>query len=116
GIRADVTSSLRMASPYILTLALGGNGVLLDAKSVSIDLEWENKLVSSLPVIQPVTPLCDKEVVTYPESLKPFTIAPPPPPHVAGDANFNGNGPSIYANAYLTFLLTMCPLRFLWMR
>src|SRR5690606_17636602 len=54
----DVSDDLDRTTHYHMTLNLGANGVPLSSKSNRITLEWEGKVISSIAVIQPETPVC----------------------------------------------------------
>lgn len=91
----DVSSELDRLTHYHMTLNLGGNGVPLSKTSDRLTLEWQNRQISSIAVIQPATPVCKEEDHTVlPQAKLTYT-----PPHTRGDREFNGNGPEVWANA-----------------
>lgn len=87
----DVTFALSRTSHYQVTINLGSNGVPLDASSKKIELLSGTKLITAIPVIQPVTPVCQTKTVPF--KGEPITFTPP---HVgSGDNDFVGHGPKI---------------------
>ncbi|MBC7920284.1 MAG: hypothetical protein H7Z75_04265 [Ferruginibacter sp.] len=90
--KIDVTHALSQPTHYHLVLNLGSNGVLLDRNSHELVLSWNNKEVSSIPVIQPQPEVCKVTTVSHEPGEVDFT-----PPHVGGDRDFDGNGPRVNA-------------------
>lgn len=91
----DVSSKLDRLTHYHMTLNLGSNGVPLSNASDRLTLEWENRPISSIAVIQPSTPVCEEKILNPPftsEATMPYT-----PPHTRGDRDFSGNGPEVWA-------------------
>jgi hypothetical protein len=91
----DVSSSLDRPTHYHMTLNLGANGVPVSSASNRLTLEWEGRSISSIPVIQPVTPVCREKTETYSRS----TYLTFNPPHTRGDREYSGNGPEVWATA-----------------
>jgi len=91
----DVSKHLHVLTHYHMTLNLGGNGVPLTNASNRLTLEWNNDQISSIAVIQPATPVCKEKI----ESIAPSAGITFTPPHKAGDKDFIGFGPEIWANA-----------------
>lgn len=93
--KRNVTSELDRLTHYHMTLNLGGNGVPLSKSSDRLTLEWQNRTISSIAVIQPTTPVCrEKDHTEPPRTYLSFT-----PPHTRGDKDFFGHGPEVWANA-----------------
>jgi hypothetical protein len=90
GNRTNVNRYLDKPTHYAMTLKFGGNGVQLDNKSTRFVLQWQNKTISTIGIIQPQTPVCDSEIKRI--TLNPITYTPP---HTRGDAEFKGHGPDI---------------------
>jgi hypothetical protein len=94
----DVTAKLNVLTPYHMILNLGGNGVNLDQNSEKLVLNWNNHDVSTICIIQPLTPVCKEP------DLVSFTVSPivyKPPRYGKGDSEFGGHGPEITCNASL---------------
>ena len=100
GTTRDVTRAISIPTAYAMTLALGPSGAMLNSTSARLQLYWKDKLVSTVSVIQPqqVVNICKSTVV----STDPQLIGPYIPPRVAGDKDFAGNGPTIWAAGNLT--------------
>jgi hypothetical protein len=93
----DVSHILNKPTHYHMTLTLGGStGVQLDAASQRLILKWSGREISSIAVIQPVTPVCRTQIVQKQPSS--FTFVPP---HTRGDTEYNGHGPKTYAEVQL---------------
>lgn len=88
--REDVTARLDHPTHYAMTLKFGATGVQLDAQSHRFVLEWGGRVISTIGVIQPQTPVCRTRV----ERLDPAPITFMPP-HTRGDRDFKGHGPTI---------------------
>jgi hypothetical protein len=95
---SDLTSRLARPTHYHLTLDLGGTPNPLSANSQKLILKWNNTEISSISIIQPTTPVCQSEVFKVPQ---PATVSWNPP-HIAGDTEFNGHGPSVTARVTLS--------------
>lgn len=119
----DVSHVLNRPTHYHMTLTLGGRtGVPITRDSQRLIIKWAGQELSTLSVIQPVTPLCKTQVVTY----QPGAIHFIPPqvdngadadfsgpaqggsllgalPSFGGgaDSDFNGNGPEVEARVEL---------------
>ncbi len=107
----DVSSHLDRLTHYHMTLNLGANGVPLSSASNRLTLEWENRPISSIAVIQPATPVCEEKD----ESVSPRAYLSYTPPHTRGDREYSGNGPEVWANARLINEGTHIDFR-LWMK
>lgn len=92
GTRVNVTDKLDRPTHYAMTLKFGPTGVQLDAASNRFVLEWDNRQISTIAVIQPATPVCQSRLVTLPTTRVTFA-----PPHTRGNADFSGNGPRVTA-------------------
>lgn len=92
----DVSSKLDRLTHYHMTLNLGANGVPLSNVSDRLTLEWENRPISSIAVIQPATPVCQEK--TEPPYVR-NTYLSFTPPHTRGDREYSGNGPEVWATA-----------------
>jgi hypothetical protein len=93
----DVSNILNKPTHYHMTLTLGGTtGVQLDSTSQRLILKWSGKEISSIAVIQPVTPVCKTQIVQ--KQPNGFTFIPP---HTVGDTEYNGHGPNTYAYVQL---------------
>ncbi|MBS0424354.1 MAG: hypothetical protein JSR71_08015 [Proteobacteria bacterium] len=112
GSRAqDVSAKLDRLTHYHMTLNLGANGVPLSKASDKLTLEWQNRPISSIAVIQPATPVCREKTETYArDTYLSFT-----PPHTRGDKEFDGNGPEVWAKASWISQGTQVSFR-LWMK
>jgi hypothetical protein len=104
GSRVNVTSQLDRPTHYAMTLKFGATGVQLDAASSRFVLEWDNRQISTIAVIQPATPVCQSRLITLPTARVTFT-----PPHTRGNADFSGNGPRVAAS--VTLVVTPQELR-----
>jgi hypothetical protein len=91
----DVSSNLDRLTHYHMTLNLGANGVPVSNASNRLTLEWQDRLISSIAVIQPATPVCREKTETYTRS----TYLSYTPPHTRGDKEYSGNGPEVWATA-----------------
>lgn len=91
----DVSSNLDRLTHYHMTLNLGANGVPVSSASNRLTLEWQDRPISSIAVIQPATPVCkEKDVPISPRAYLSYT-----PPHTRGDREYSGNGPEVWATA-----------------
>jgi hypothetical protein len=108
----DVSDDLDRLTHYHMTLNLGANGVPLSSTSKRITLEWQGKQISSIPVIQPTTPVCRQRTAEYArDTYLSFT-----PPHTGiGDREYAGHGPEVWATAGWTHDATQVSVR-LWMK
>ncbi|WP_375766861.1 hypothetical protein NR798_34965 [Archangium gephyra] len=122
----DVTDMLNLPTHYLMTLTLGGStGVPITSSSQRLIIKWAGHELSTISVIQPETPLCRTQVVTYQPSALHFI--PPkfdgstetrglglldgllpgsgegsdPGARPAGDADFSGHGPEVNARVRL---------------
>jgi hypothetical protein len=97
GTQLDVTQALNRPTHYHLTLTLGGpNGLPLTSDSQRLLLKWNNRVISTISVIQPATPVCRTELrAQRPNSLE-FI-----PRHTRGDRDFDGSGPAVNASVQL---------------
>ncbi len=91
----DVSTNLNRITHYHMALNLGGNGVPVSNASNQLILEWQDRLVSSIPVIQPTTRVCNEKTETYSRN----TYLSFTPPHTRGDKEYHGNGPEVWAKA-----------------
>lgn len=107
----DVSSNLDRLTHYHMTLNLGANGVPVSKASNRVTLEWQNKLISSIAVIQPATPVCREKTETYTRN----TYLSYTPPHTRGDKEYDGHGPEVWATARWVNDGTHINLR-LWMK
>jgi len=107
----DVSSNLDRLTHYHMTLNLGANGVPVSKASNRVTLEWQNKLISSIAVIQPATPVCREKTETYTRN----TYLSFTPPHTRGDKEYDGHGPEVWATARWVNDGTHINLR-LWMK
>jgi len=90
----DVTRHLSNPSPYLLTLNLGRNGVQINSKSNRLEFYLDG-IEQSVTVSQPPP---DTDAITPPDLLN---ICPTR--YGNGDREFKGHGPTITAEAKLTF-------------
>jgi len=90
GSLLDVTSNLDRPTHYAMTLKFGATGVQLDNTSERFILEWEGRQVSTIAVIQPVTPVCESDTARHPSDKVTWA-----PPRVRGDRDFGGHGPRV---------------------
>lgn len=91
----DVSSKLDRLTHYHMTLNLGANGVPVSSASNRLTLEWQQRLISSIAVIQPATPVCREKTESYSRN----TYLSFTPPHTRGDREYSGNGPEVWATA-----------------
>lgn len=107
----DVSDKLDRHTHYHMTLNLGANGVPLSSASNRITLEWQQKQISSIAIIQPATPICHERTDVYTrDTYLSFT-----PPHTRGDTEFKGHGPQVWATAQWTHDDAQVSVR-LWMK
>lgn len=92
----DVSNNLDTPTHYHMTLNLGANGVPLSDRSNKIILEWQQRPISQIAVIQS-QPICQTQVTNH--SVGQVTYKPP---HTRGDREFSGNGPRV--NSTVTLL------------
>lgn len=100
--RADVTSRLSKVSNYNLAINLGGSPGIFDGQQQKLQLVWKgntSKPISEIPVLLPVTPVCQTRKVTLP-AIPPITYNPPKVG--GGDNDFDGNGPQIWTQVSLS--------------
>jgi hypothetical protein len=93
--RTDVSSRLTKSSSYSLTVNLGGTPLLFNGQQQKLQAIWKQNFsnpVSEIPVVLPVTPVCETRKVTIP-TVPPISFAPPKVG--GGDNDFDGNGPAI---------------------
>lgn len=94
--RIDVSNKLNKPTHYHMTLNLGSNGVPVSNNSTQIVLRWKDRDISSIPVVQAATPVCQTSF----ENFQPAPVSYMPP-LVNGDREFDGHGPDVYANVRL---------------
>ncbi len=94
--RQDVTGSLNRPTHYAMTLSFGATGVQLDANSLRFTLEWGGRIISTIAIIQPTTPVCR----TRTERIQPNPVTYVPP-HQRGDREFEAHGPTIVSRTSL---------------
>ena len=97
GGRVNVTDKLDRPTHYAMTLKFGANGIQLDAMSQRLVLEWDNRQISSMAVIQPATPVCESKLVRIPSGKVTFM-----PRRTRGDGDFGGHGPKVNVTVTLT--------------
>jgi hypothetical protein len=97
GARQDVTGRLDRPTHYAMTLKFGGSGVQLTDQSERFEISLDNKLVSTVAIIQPATPVCESK----PVPISPGKITYVPPKVGSGDSDFYANGPRIAARISL---------------
>lgn len=107
----DVSTSLDRPTHYHMTLNLGANGVPVSAASNRLTLEWQQRLISSIAVIQPATPVCEEKLDTYARDVG-LTYNPP---HTRGDKEYSAHGPEVWATARWIMDATSVSVR-LWMK
>ncbi len=98
GSRLDVTSALDRPTHYAMTVKFGATGVQLQPDSERFVLQWSGKPVSTIAVIQPMTPVCQSRVETIPSSHVTYR----PPKVGGGDADFDGHGPHVVITVMLS--------------
>jgi hypothetical protein len=62
----DVSTKLDRPTHYHMTLNLGGTGVVFTAQSQRLVLRWQEQEISTIAVIQPITPVCKSRTLTVP--------------------------------------------------
>jgi hypothetical protein len=100
--RSDVSSRLTKSSSYSLTVNLGGAPQLFNGQQQKLQVIWKNDFanpLSEIPVVLPVTPLCQTRKVTVP-AVPPLSFTPPKAG--TGDNDFNGNGPAVTTQVSLS--------------
>ena len=90
GPRRNITSALDRPTHYAMTLRFGANGVQLDGQSSRFVLQWGGRVISTIAVIQPATPVCKSNVA--PVDSVTVTLRPP---KTQGDSDFDGHGPRV---------------------
>lgn len=95
--KIDMTSALNRLTHYHMVINLGSNGILLNAASNRLVLEYNNQEFSSIPITQPQIPDCIEEEITFDPSEITFT-----PRHTRGDKEYDGNGPRVTASARIS--------------
>lgn len=95
GQEIDVSQYLSVTHHYQMTLNLGPGaiGSLLNDKIEKVVLKWNDKILSEIPVIQAP---CKVQTITKTPELTSWM-----PPHTRGDAEFDGNGPSVHLDVYI---------------
>lgn len=91
----DCTAHLAVENYYRAVINLGSNGVPLTSASDQLWFSWNGEVIASLPVIQPPPPQAHEIEV----SLSNLAYRPP---HIRGDADFNGRGPLVELDVYLS--------------
>jgi hypothetical protein len=94
----DVSQDLDRPTQYLMTLNLGASGIPVNATSQRLVLNWQGKVISTIAVIQPQTPVCQTKSVQF----TPPSITYLPPKIGSGDAEFGGNGPDVTVSVNLT--------------
>lgn len=97
GGRQNVTNMIDRPTHYAMTLKFGATGVQLTERSTRIVLEQSGRVISTIAVIQPETPVCRSKVVPF----TPHSITFWPPHTGRGDKDFHGNGPKVMASVSL---------------
>ncbi|GAB4032938.1 hypothetical protein GCM10028809_32930 [Spirosoma gilvum] len=92
--RQEVTGNLSQPSHYHWVLNVGSNGVPFTANSNEIVVQFGDREVSSIPVIQPRPKICASKSVNI-ANLNDIDFVPP---KIKGDGDFAGHGPSCYAS------------------
>lgn len=95
GQEVDVSQYLDRPTHYLFTLNLGGNGVRLNDNSARLMFRWNNSLIGSVAVIQPVTPVCQERIRLF--NVGQVTVVPTR--QGSGDREFDGNGPRVDISA-----------------
>lgn len=90
----DVTFALTLATHYEGKINLAANGIPMSLDCTLIQVKWNNKVISTLPILQPDPPQPKNITV----NLQAVTYRPP---HVRGDSDFDGNGPYVEMEAWL---------------
>jgi hypothetical protein len=86
----DVTKYLFRTTHYEMTLNLGSNGIPVSGSSKEIDIDWQNQMLSAIPIIQS-NPQCRVQTMTVSLGSHRFI----PMNLVQGDRDFYGHGPHI---------------------
>src|SRR5690606_24654151 len=86
----DVSNSLDRPTHYHMTLNLGGTGVNLSPQSQRLILRWNDRVISTIGIVQASPEICATRTVNA--SISPVSYMPP---HTRGDRDFDGNGPDI---------------------
>jgi hypothetical protein len=96
GIATSITSKVGRPTHYMLTLSFDPTGVVLGPTADWIELRFGGALRHTVDVAQPTLPPCRTETVPLTNLFVEHV-----PPLVQGDADFSGNGPTVYAQARL---------------
>lgn len=96
GSGTDVTNKVGRPTHYQLTLSFDPTGVQLSPTSDWIELRFGGALRHTVDVAQPTLPPCETETIPLTNLFVEHV-----PPLVQGDADFGGNGPTVYAQARL---------------
>lgn len=83
----DISDHLEVLSGFGMVLDMGTTGAQLTLDSKAIRLIWDERRISSVPVIQST---CEIKEETFKPKKHTFT-----PPHTAGDRDFKGHGPKV---------------------
>jgi hypothetical protein len=89
-----VDFALTLATHYEGVISFAANGIQMTRGCSLIQLKWDNKVISTLPILQPDPPQPKNIVV----NLQGITYKPP---HTRGDQEFDGNGPYVAMEAWL---------------
>lgn len=90
----DMTYALTLATHYEGKLNLAANGIPMSKGCTLLQVKWDGKVISTLPILQPDPPQPKNIKV----NLQGITYRPP---HTRGDKEFDGNGPYVEMEAYL---------------
>ena len=92
----DVSNSLDRPTHYHMTLNLGGTGVNLNPRSQRLILRWNDRVISTIGIIQASPDICATRTVNVLPNPVSYT-----PPHTRGDRDFDGNGPDVTSRVRL---------------
>ncbi len=88
----DVSFALTLATHYEAKVNLAANGVQMSKGCALMQLRWDGKVISTLPILQPDPPK-PRDIEVY---LSGLTYKPP---HTRGDKEFKGHGPFVVMEA-----------------
>lgn len=88
----ECSFALTLATHYEAKINLAANGVQMSKGCTLMQLRWEDKVISTLPILQPDPPQPKNITV----NLQNITFRPP---HTRGDKDFDGSGPYVELEA-----------------
>lgn len=90
----ECSFALTLATHYEAKINLAANGVQMSLGCTLMQLRWDDKVISTLPILQPDPP--QEEDMTI--NLQNIAFRPP---HTRGDKDFKGHGPYVELEAMI---------------